>query len=303
MCKRKKLVGCVANSLVVVLLLVACTGADTGAMNSAAPAATTQAETTQVEITQATDSATDTPVEAEKVIQTQYMQLCVPEAKMEGVTHREVVQDTIAMEIFTLVSGETELELFRLYFGDGTMGTIVGYVTVEEEEIPVSYTISEYGDDFPDEESKALYYQAMDLFSVVIDALYESENFSQTKHTEPVKDGVAAMKYWSVDLPENIIWEELVQEKLYCLNFYGTLHGERTALYSVGIGEMEADYTVGTFLVDGEERIVNVRIFDLPVTDQWNEEEISAGYRMLETVNDVIDAIMSSENFSEQMPE
>ena len=81
--------------------------------------------------------------------------------------------------------------------------------------------------------------------------------------------------------------------------FYGVIQDERVDLYAIGLGEMDADYSVGYFTTDGATRPVQVRIFDLPQETNWLEEDYDVAYRMLESVNAVVDAVLVHENFSE----
>ena len=293
---------CIATAAVVVLCLPACTQSHTENTVPTVVVPETQ-EMTETTVPGDPETIATEQVLDNMIIKTHYMDLLIPRVYMEGVKHSEVLQDKVAMEIFTLISGETQIELFRLYFGDEARGTLAGYLDVEGVLVPVTFEVTEYDGVFPNEQIKEHYFQVMNGFNAVLDCVYGNKAFSETKNNDLVGSDDANMRYWTVELPENISWEEIVGDTLYRVNFYGVLHNERILLYSIGFGEMDADYSIGTFLVDGEERIINVRISELPVTDEWTDEEISTGYRMLETVNDVIDAIMSSENFSEQMPE
>lgn len=225
-------------------------------------------------------------------VETTYVTLRYP-AEFEGrLTSREVTQDGISVVIFNAMVGEEDRELFRIYFNDESMGVHVGYLIRGEEEIPVCYNVCEYEDEiFRTEEMKADYYTLMDGFAAVMNSVYENPQFSQDKRETPVADSQVSLKYWTVTLPENVYWEEVESEAGYRVEFYGFVQDFRVDLYSVGFGEMESDFTIGTHPVDGEEREILIRIYDVPGEDELGAEDANTVYRMLESVNAVVEAI------------
>jgi hypothetical protein len=146
------------------------------------------------------------------------------------------------------------------------------------------------------------YYKLMEGYVAIMDSIYDNSSFSEEKPVNRPDEKQAILKYWSVELIENMNWEEIETDSLYQANFYGTICGEEVLLYSIGLGEMQADYSIGAFLVNGAARSVYLKVHTLPISQDWTEAEINEGYRMLETLNKVTDAIMSSENYSEETP-
>lgn len=69
-------------------------------------------------------------------------------------------------------------------------------------------------------------------------------------------------------------------------------------LYRVCIGEEQAKSFLGYYEVDGVKKPVSVETFELGEWDSWSEDDYAAAYRMMDTINHVIDTIMSSEQFS-----
>ena len=241
---------------------------------------------------------TETPMAA---LETKYLTMTYPEDYKDLVKHREVVQDAITMEIFSMVQEETDMELFRIYFNDAAMGTLSGYLVIGSDEIPVTFDVAIYEDeDFSSEKHKEEYYRVMDVFTHVMDSVYNHPQFQEEKYIKPVCEQDNTMKYWKVTLPENVQWQEQTDTDVYSVEFYGEIQGETVSLYSISLGEVEADYSIGTFKVDnGEAKPVWVKIYDLGDHPDWQEEDYTIAYRMLESVNSVIEQIMSSKNFSE----
>ena len=50
--------------------------------------------------------------------------------------------------------------------------------------------------------------------------------------------------------------------------------------------------------LDGVKKPVSVVSFDLVERDSWAEDDYAAAYRMMDTINHVIDTIMQSKQFS-----
>lgn len=227
-------------------------------------------------------------------VETKYVTICYPKEYEGKLSNKEVVQDSISVVIFNAPVGEENREVFRIYFNDESMGVLCGYITRGADEIPVCYAVSEYEEDiFKTEEMKKDYYSLMDAFEAVIDSIYSNPQFRTEKREIPIEDRDASMKYWEATIPENVYWEEFESEVVYRVDFYGIIQDERIDLYSVGFGSMEADYSIGTYPVDGEDRDILVRIYDIPEEYEADEAESNKIYRMLESVNAVVDAIVA----------
>ena len=55
--------------------------------------------------------------------------------------------------------------------------------------------------------------------------------------------------------------------------------------------------------VNGEKRLLSLESFEIEPAAEWTDEDQEAAFGMLATINNVLQTIMSSENFSEQIPE
>ena len=233
---------------------------------------------------------------ADILVETKYAPLTYPKEYEGKLTTKEVVQNGVSVVIFNAIVAEENRELFRIYFNDESMGALFGYITHGSDEIPVSYDVAEYEDDiFKTEDMKKDYYSLMDAFQAVIDSIYANPQFRTERREIPVEDRVASMKYWEVTIPDNVYWEEFESEVVYRVDFYGFAEDDRVELYSVGFGIMDSDYSIGSFSVNGETHEILVRIHDIPEEYLVDESDRNKIYRMLESVNSVVDAIMAEE--------
>lgn len=232
-------------------------------------------------------------------IETMYGTLEYPEALRANLRHMEVTEDAVAMEVFYMLGAGGEREIYRIYYADAQVGTHLGYLTTDNGEISVTYSFCEYDDeDFVDEEERKLYYSMMDAFSTVANSIHDDERFSENRAGTPVGSREVKLRYWNVTLPENVLYEETVEEDTYRVDFYCELSGERVALYYIGLGDMDAETVLGMFRADGVQKPVAVGTYDLMGYEQWPEEVQSTIHQMMESINDVIQVITSSQDFS-----
>lgn len=226
-------------------------------------------------------------------IETEYITLNYP-SELEGkLTHHEIIQDNVVIEIFTGIVGEAQREIFRIYFNDVSQGIPVGYIIRDKEEIPVTYYVAEYEDEiFITDEAKETYYSLMDGFQEILNSIYENPQFNTLRYETPAEIQKVELQYWNVELPNNIYWEEIQDENGYRVIFYGFIQNTRIELYVLGWGKMEWDYSIGEFKMDEQNREIGVRIFDIPENPYWDEADYNSAYRMLESVNMVTDAII-----------
>lgn len=292
------------SMLVVLLLAAAVMLAACG--NEAAPEATQPSGEKVDQTVGSTAESTDvTQLQQELVtIQTQYLSLSYPETYADVLLHQEVTADAVTMEIFSMKADNRTLELFRIFFGDETVGSIAGYLSVDGQEIPVTYTICQYNDEeFTDEETRAQYYETMNCLNDIMGTLEADDCFQTEKKEHPVENTETVLTYWTVTLPETMEYEEFEENGLYKVACYGNVAGERIALYTIYIGDPGAETVLGTYDVNGEAKKLSVESYEIIPAESWTDEEQASAYAMMATVNDVIQTIMSSENFSEEIPE
>ena len=236
-------------------------------------------------------------------VDTVHGKLAFPEALAENMRHQEVTEGSVSMEIFYMVLPRGEFEVYRVYFGDASVGIPLGYLVIDEREIPVTYAINDYTEeDFPDKEEIDLYYSMMDGFSVVLQSIYKDTRFSENKAIEPVAVEEVKLRYWDVVLPGNVMFEETMEGGNYRVDFYGEVSGERIDLYYIGLGEMQADTKLGMYIVDGVQKPVMVKSYSMAEYESWEKENKLVIYQMMESLNTVVQVIVADENFSEGEP-
>lgn len=244
--------------------------------------------------------ATEAPKIATVPIDTMYCTLQFPESLIENLRHVEVTEGRIAMEVFYLVSEEGEKELYRIHFADAKMGELLGYLTIDGVEVPITHSVCEYAnEDFRTEEERKLYYEMMDAFSVLVNTIYADARFSETRFVAPVGTREVKLRYWNVVLPENVQCVETEENGSYCVKFYGEVGGEQINLYMILVGNGEAETSLGFYTVDGERKPVRVQTYDMEPYANWSEEDQTIIYRMMESLNTVIQTIVADEKFSE----
>lgn len=235
------------------------------------------------------------------LVETVYGPLAFPQELYDELRHTEVIEGSIAVEIFYMMGTEGEKELYRIYFADPQAGTHAGYLKTDSGEISVSYSLCVYDDEiFDTEDDRKLYHNMMDAFSVIMNSLHDDERFSEEGYQTPVGQQEVKLRYWTVTLPESIQYTETEENGNYRVNFFGEVSGERIDLYMVGLGDVESEATIGTYTVDGVKRSVYVQTYESSWSDILNDDNYEIAYHMMDTINDVIQQIQSSEYYSAQ---
>lgn len=260
-------------------------------------------QTTLAEPSDASEPTVEETAESEKTIETAYLPVQISGEYVQNLEHRRVTEDSRAMEIFTMVKDNTEVELFRIYFDEEETGSYLGSLEVDGEEIPVTLEVPEYSDEmFADEESRTVYYELMDTLNGVVETIQQDDRFSSNEKI-PVQTEETQLSYWNFTLPAGMEQEESTEAGNYLATFYGNVNGSRYKLYSVALGEVTLRTVLGTYSVNGVPCTVSVESEELPVTDGWPDNAVLELYKMMESINDVIQTIMQSEGFSNQTPE
>lgn len=290
-------IGVTAIAAVCVILFLR--GAQPESGNARGTENSTGVETTVAAETEQTAEATE-PV-AYTQVKTNYVLMQIPEQYAGELTHREVTGEDCTMEIFSMKTENGETELFRIYFGDGQTGNALGTMKIDGVEVPVTVSVCEYSEDyFADEETRDLYYEMMDSLNDVIRAVQSDERFITEKNIAVEKND-NQLSYWTFSLPEGVEFEEAVEGERYQVTFFGNVNGERHMLYAVALGDPTMKNVLGTCQVDGVGKTVSIESYDLPDTEGWTENAVMELYKMMESINDVIQVIMAGENFSEQV--
>jgi hypothetical protein len=237
-------------------------------------------------------------------LQTKYMELRCSEIYKDVLRHQETVSDAVAVEIFSVISDDTVMELFRIYFGDEAVGTIAGYLNVDGFEIPVTYTICQYNEDeFEDENIRMLYLETMNCFNDIMEGVFADECFHAEKVEVQEESIVTKLSYWSITLPATMGCEEAEENGQYKVSFYGDVAGERIELYTIYLGDSGAETVLGVYDINGAKKILSVESYEIIPAEEWTDKDQEVAYSMLATINDVLQVIMSSEYFSEEIPQ
>lgn len=233
-------------------------------------------------------------------IKTAYVTMQYPEAFKENLSHREIIEGGVTSEIFSLLYNEQELELFRICFGEGVSGEPAGYLHTDAGVIPVTLVIADYEAlvfTEEEEEVKDLYFSMLENASTVMASLYKDVRYSENKNVNTENKAEVQLTYFAAALPEAVQWEESTQGGIYKAVFSTTVGAEKIMLYTVSIGEPEAGSLLGYYDVDGKNQPVCIATGDLDALQSMEEEDRTAVYLLMDTVNDVVQGIMAEKNF------
>ncbi|MBP3646771.1 MAG: hypothetical protein J6K55_10150 [Clostridia bacterium] len=239
------------------------------------------------------------------LVENPYIMLRLPKENSEYIMHEQEVHGITTTETFYMVDGEKKKPLYRIDFGDKTSGDWLGTLKTENSEIPITYTVfalSEEEIGALGESEEERYFALLDGFSIMLDGIYSDSRFSAEKPLDIGADQQATLAHWTLTLPGNMTWTESTENGSYHAVFYGMVQGERIALYTVRIGDETAQTVLGQYKLDGVDKPISVESYDLAENANWTEDDYSAAYRMMDTINELIQAITSSENFSIPQP-
>ena len=233
-------------------------------------------------------------------IETAYGPLVFPKTLEDVLVHKEVAGENGVEEIFYMEMDGEEKEIFRIIFGESSEGTRVGYLYTQDDVVAISYSVCAYlGEDFNSAEVRDRYYAAMDGFNEAVNKLCEDERFSNIERAELGAQREVTLRYWTVQLPETVTWEEIGENSEYRVDFYGKMGDDKIELYSVGFDEAYSDYDIGYMKVDDTVETVYVKIHDSPIDQSWTEEEQNIFYRLMETLDNVVNSIVNNKAYFE----
>lgn len=234
-------------------------------------------------------------------IETKYGTLLFPEKYSEYLKQKEVAESAVTTEIFSMVYDDMETELFRVYFGGEQIGDAIGALTTDSGEILIYISVCEYDEYYFDEESYEIYSVLMEGLDTVISSIWNHPQFTDLKKVE-IKEEERELSYWNFSLPENMELEETEESGYYLARFYGTVNNQKYELYSLAVGEPTLETVLGVYEVDGAPVLISVESYDLPNMENWEERHMGQIYTMMGSINTVIQTVMSSEGFSEEIP-
>lgn len=230
-----------------------------------------------------------------------YLSVMLPERDLGDLLFEKVVDGDVVMEVFSLKKDSGLLELFRVFYGDTEYGNCIGVLNVDGDELNVSVSASNYDEGFfVDEAQGDRYYEMMENLNLVVAAIRADSRFTSGDGTaiDKVETQVAE---WNFQLPEMVQWEEIRNEDAIKLVFFADINGTRADLYALAIGGEPLQSVLGQYLSDGEMKPISIGTCSTPDMEGWDEKNLTNYYQMMDSINDVIQAVQSNENFSEEV--
>ena len=237
-----------------------------------------------------------------ETIQSNYVEWSIPSECMNYLKYENETTNYNVADMFSMQVGSAEIPIFRFDFGDENAGEWLGLLTIGEEKIPVVYTVFMVSDEelAAIEGADEVYYMLMDAFNEMVKELSANKNFSAEK---PIRvsgnEQEVELTYWAVTLPTEMSCHETYENDTYQVVFYCYIREEKIALYQVNIGDIIADSPLGQYRIDDKDKIVSITCYDIFNRTDWNEDDYALAYHFMDTINDVVDKITSSEYFSE----
>lgn len=243
-------------------------------------------------------------------IKTTYLKVQYPKEYEKYLKYEELVQGKDATVVFTMIYDEIEAELFRLSFTEAAPEEYAGYFAVDNGELYVSIKASGFnpmilGMEQSDEASEkrleieSLYYSMLDGMTTVMGSVREDSRFSEIRGASESEKKELSLSYWNVSLPQNITCVETEQDGIYRATFKCHVGDKEIDLYTVCLGDSEVESVIGQFATNGRSRLISVELHELNA-DTLSKEELEIVYAMMDTINDVLQAIRQDKNFSEQ---
>lgn len=224
-----------------------------------------------------------------------------PKEYADALVHEQEVHGARTTEVFSMRNGEKDISLFRIDFGDESAGDWFGMLNIDGKNIPVTHTVFALANEeleALDEQTQKQYIEMMNSFTNVLNTISADPRFTAEKPLAIGADTEVKTTYWTLTLPSNMSVSESNTDGTYEALFLGEVVGERTALYQVRIGENKAETELGLYEIDGVKKPISVGSFELTEKINWTEDDYSAAYRMMDTINHVIEIIMNSPQFS-----
>lgn len=221
-----------------------------------------------------------------------------PEELEAHVIREQSIYGEATTEAFYFQANEMQIPLFRIDVGNSELGDWLGALRTKSGDVPVTYTVFVVEEEEMALMGDTLYADLMEGFNTMLDGIVNDPRFTYEKAIEIGEEAPVSMNYWAVDLPESMWITENTENGNYEATFYTEICGENVALYVVRIGDVKAETELGFFEINGEKLAVSVGSFDLPERATWSTDDYSTAYRMMDTINNVIESIMQSKQFS-----
>lgn len=247
-------------------------------------------------------------MESDMEIKTTYVSLRYPTTYKKYLKYEEILDGIDATEVFYMVYQDTEWELFRLNFTqikpenpEGYFNTENGilYLSVDVTGTPPDiFTYQQLEEEEEEIDVKSLYYAMVDGVTNVLESVKQDVKYCEFKNiAENDKQDVKCL-HWTVNLPVNLTWKETVDKNVEQVTFYGVIGEKNIELYTVSIGNEQDDSTIGYYVVNNEAKAISVMTNDISASEEITEDDKAACYILMDTINDVIQEIMSDSKFT-----
>lgn len=234
-------------------------------------------------------------------IDTAYVPLYFPGTYRDYLLHEQQREGNVIAECFYLSYQGTKTEVFRIYFGNDRLPAD-GYLHTEQGVISVSVLAANTANvQFVNEEARDLYYRLLEQMNTAVETVRADSRFSENSGVAPETQELSVFDR-TLSLPSGIECEQTQEGELLRAEFYGTVSGQRVRLYCITLGEAQSDAVIGYYSVDGTYKSVSVLPDELIYLDGMSEEDQMSVLALMETLNEVVQSIMSSDNFTQEAP-
>ena len=235
-----------------------------------------------------------------EVASNMYVEYDQPTENADAYIHeQEIDGNAVSDKYYVTVAGEKKL-LYSIDFGRED-GTWLGMLVRDAGNISITYNVYPLSEEEMAAMSEAEsqhYYDVMDGLGTMLASICEKEGFQEEKIPEGTGKRIAQLTYWTLELPNDMTWTESNENGEYQAIFYGTVQDQQVALYTVRIGHVQAQSVLGKYRVNGEEKTLSVESYGLSQHETWTDEDFLEAGEMMETINDLIQVIDASADFT-----
>lgn len=241
-------------------------------------------------------------------IQTKYAALQFPAEYADYIRHEEILDGTDAVEVFSMLYEQKELELFRLSFTREEKENAEGYWDAGEDLLCISVSIStleldaflclqDSGEWETDVTMQSTYYSMLGQMATVLQSVKESPNYRIIKTSSANANAEERMLYWNVTLPANVFFEQSDEDGVKAVRFFTQLSEKEIELYTITLENQQTDSAIGRYSVNGKTVYVSVEVSGEIENEALSENEREYVYTLLESINDVIAVIRQDSDF------
>lgn len=247
-------------------------------------------------------------------IQTKYAALQFPAEYADYIRHEEMLDGTDAVEVFSMLYEQKELELFRLSFTQEEKENAEGYWDSGEDLLCVSISIStlepdaflclqDTGEWENDVKMESTYYSMLGQMSTVLQSVKESPNYRIIKTSSANANAEERMLYWDVTLPADVCFERSDEDGVEAVRFFAQLGEKQIDLYTIALENQQTDSAIGRYSANGKTVYVAVEVSGGIENEALSESEREYVYTLLEGINDVIGVIRQDPDFRDLFDE